>query len=447
MKRQLLPLFTAIATCLPLSAADEKPLSVYSGDGVTVSVYFEDDDSGEIGGEVRLAGAVYPFTAATDESGNAIDGNLIVGGKSQPFTAKIAGKSVTFNTAGKSYGLREGVVPVAPASKTASARSPETMILKRVELRDVTMGGVVAHTMHIPADWNLQGHIEWSNDGTATWQNNFKVTGPNHEKIAAIPTMTFSYTEAQNGSMPPVGTPPPRDLGKWIVGLIQRTNPAVSEVRLLDDRRDAVGEAADLQQQHALGMKTPGMTSENHIIVIGYREAGVAMREEIHAKITRMPAIVNTNIRAQTWLLFTSLIIAAPEADFDRMQPQLLGIAGTRRMAPKWWNQMMQLRGEIMRMKAENINEAIRRRARMYDEMSDAQLAAWKRSDASNSEVQRKRIQGIYEVQDYRDRDGSAVELPFHHKHVFSDGRGNYVLTNDYNSKPGSAYEEIPAAD
>ena len=29
--------------------------------------------------------------------------------------------------------------------------------------------------------------------------------------------------------------------------------------------------------------------------------------------------------------------------------------------------------------------------------------------------------------------------------HVFSDGRGNYVLSNDYNSKPGGDFQEIQA--
>jgi hypothetical protein len=396
-----------------------------------------------------LAEAVHPFTAGMADNEQDLNGSLIVGRQSQPFTAKLSGTSATFTTAGKTYSLKAAenvppAAPVPPADPTPAATG--TMTLKRVALRDITMGGVIANTMLIPADWKLDGHIEWSNDGTATWQNNFKVTGANHEKISAIPAMTFTHTEMQNGQIPPAGTPPPRELGKWIVNLAQKNNQAVSDVKLLGDRRDAAAEAADVQQQQALGMNTRGTNSEIHIVTSGYREQGVQIREEIEAKIALLPPIVNRNIRALTWMLFTSLIIAAPDADFQRLRPQLIAIAGTRRMVPKWWNQMMQLRGEIMRVKAKNINEEIRRRGQMSDQMSDAQFAAWKRSDAQDSEVQRKRLQGIYEVQDYRDLDGNPVELPFHHKHVFSDGQGNYVLTNDYNSKPGSNYEEIQAA-
>lgn len=460
MKQRVLLLFAFATLSLSLrslSAAEEKPLSVYSGDGLSVAVFFEDEESGEIGGEVRQNGSVSPFTGLwTDEV--HLEGNLIVKGKMQPFAATAKGRGVTFVTAGKTYHLKEGAgvraidrsmdksLNIAPTAPPPVA-DLGTMKLKRVAIRDVTMGGVVAHTMLIPTDWKLEGHIEWSTDGSATWQNNFKVSGPHHEQIAAIPTMVFNYAESQDGRMNPIGTPPPRDLGKWVVALIKQKKHAVSEVTLLGDKRDPDAEAAQIAEQLALGVSTPGMITEAHIITLGYLQDGVRMRQEIHSKITRMPPIVNRNIRAQTWLFFTSLILAAPDANFDQLRPQLLAIAGTRRMVPKWWNQMMQVRGEMMRVKAKNINAEIARRGKMYDQISNDQLAAWKRSDAHDSEIQRQRIQGIQEVQDYRDRDGSAVELPFHHKYVFSDGEGNYVLTNDYNTKPGGSFEEIQAAD
>lgn len=464
-----LTVFAALSLSLSsLPAEEEKPLSVYAGDGLSVSVFFEDEESDEIGGEASLNGAVYPFTGLWDEDGIHLEGNLIVNGKMQPFTAKAVGKEVTFVTAGKTYHLKEGAnaqaVARAPSAAPAPAARPTptaapapaatptaasdigTLSLKRVVLHDINMGGVVAHTLLIPSDWKLEGHIEWATDGSHTWQNNFKVSGPQHEQIAAIPTLTFQYTESRGGGMAPIGVPAPRELGKWIVERVKQKNQAVSEVALREDKRDPAAEAALVEKQRAMGVNAPGMTTEIHLVTITYLQDGVRMRQEIQAHKTLIPPLVNQNIWSQTWLLFTPLMISAPEADFERKRPQLLAIAGTRRMVPQWWNQMMQLRSDLLRIKAENINAEIARRGRMYDQMSDDQFAAWKRSDAQDNKTQRQRIQGIYEVQDYQDRDGSAVELPFHHKHVFSDGQGNYVLTNDYNTKPGASFEEIEAA-
>lgn len=441
-----------IAACLhlpwgvPLRA--EEPLHLYSGTEATVKVFFEDDDSGEVGGEITLADESHPFTAMAEDDGS-VEGNLIVNGRSQPFTAVLKGGKLSLTTEGRTYQLAKGRAAAAPAKPAAPAVKPGplpgTLRLKRVELRDVTMGGVVSHRMLIPHDWNLTGHVEWSNDGTATSQFNFKATGPNHEKIALIPSMTFTHTVSKRGGFPPQGTPPPEHPGTWLVGHIRKNNREVADVRLIEDRRDPQAEQSWRQQSAGIGVDLNHISAEIHVIQIAYQKQGVAMREEIKLNYTRYTPLDNINIHSRMWSIFTNGIMAAPEADFARLKPQLMAIAGTLEMEPKWWNQMMQLRGEFLKKKHEDAMAEICRRGRMYDQISDAQFAAWKRWNAQDNEAQRQRIQGIYEVQDYRDVDGRSVELPFHHKHVFSDGQGNYILTNDYNTKPEGNFQEIQA--
>jgi hypothetical protein len=110
---------------------------------------------------------------------------------------------------------------------------------------------------------------------------------------------------------------------------------------------------------------------------------------------------------------------------------------------------MMEVRSEIIAQRHRDNMEAIRRRGQMYDQMSDAQFRLYKQKTSGSTgglhsdAAQDQRIQGIYEVQDYRDRDGSLVELSIHPKHVFSDGQGNLLLTNSYNDRPGTGWEEI----
>ncbi len=444
MKTVTIPLVAVhllLATPLPA----EEPLHVYSGKEMTVKVFFEDEDSGEVGGEILLAGETHPFTGVAEDDGS-VEGNLIIKGRSQPFTATIKGDAVSLTTAGKTYQLGKGRAPDAPAPEAAPAKPvpmPGAMRLKRVELRDVTMGGVVSHRMLIPHDWNLTGHIEWSTDGTATWQFNFRATGPDQQKIARIPAMTFSHTVSKRGGFPPQGTPPPDNLGAWLVGYIRQNNREVGEVRLIEDRVDTKAGQLWREQSAAIGVDLKNISAEIHVVTIAYQKQGVAMREEIGLNYTRYTPLDNINLHSRMWSIFTNGIIAAPEADFARLRPQLMAIAGTLEMDPRWWNQMMQLRGEFLTRKHQDAMAEIRRRGQMYDRISDEQFASWKRWNAQDNEAQRRRVQGIYEVQDYRDVDGSSVELPFHHKHVFSDGQGNYLLTNDYNSKPEGNFQEI----
>lgn len=457
----LLALGVHLLLAAPLRS--EEPLHVYSGQDATVKVFFEDEDSGEVGGEMQLAGETHPFTGIAEDDGS-VEGNLIIKGRSQPFTARIKGDAVSLSTAGKTYQLSKGRAPAKPATPTVPAKpaapsapsakprpapapapgsAPDSLRLKRVELRDITMGGVVSHRMLIPQDWNLSGHIEWSTDGTNCWQFNFKATGPHHEKIAYIPAMTFSHTVSKRGSFPPTGTPPPDNLGAWLVGFIQKNNREVGELRLIEDRRDPQAEQAWREQSAATGVDVRNIGAEIHVITLAYQKQGVPMREQVTLNFTRCSPMDNGYLVSRMWMIFTNGIIAAPEADFARLRPQLLAIAGTLEMEPRWWNQMMQLRSLLIQKKHQDAMAEIRRRGEMYNRISDEQFASWKRWNASDNEAQRQRIQGIYEVQDYRDLNGQSVELPFHHKHVFSDGQGNYLLTNDYNTKPEGNYQEI----
>ncbi len=442
----------------------EEPLHLYSGKDAIVKVFFEDEDSGEVGGEIQLAGETHPFTAVAEDDGS-VEGNLIIKGRSQPFTATLKGDSLSLTSAGRTYQLTKGRAPAMPAAPSTpstpgapakpaapgpavptDAPLPGTLRLKRVELRDITMGGVVSHRMLIPQDWNLSGHVEWSTDGTNTAQFNFKVTGPRHEKIAYIPAMSFSHAVSKSGAFPPTGTPPPDNLGAWLVGFIRQNNREVSDVRLIEDIRDPKAEQAWREQSAATGVDLKNIGAEIHVITLAYQKQGVPMREQITLNFTRCSPMDNGYLISRLWMIFTNGIIAAPEADFARLRPQLMAIAGTLEMEPRWWNQMMQLRSLLIQKKHQDAMAEIRRRGEMYNRISDEQFASWKRWNASDNEAQRQRIQGIYEVQDYRDVDGRSVELPFHHKHVFSDGQGNYLLTNDYNHKPEGNYQEIQSA-
>ena len=444
-----LPMKPWLLSLLLCGIASAAPLYIYSGDGPTVVVLAANEDEDELSGEIRLGNAVHPFTATVREAGDAeiVDGSFTADQVPRKFRATLREDAETVNLVmdGKTYRLAE--VNAIPGSVPAPAAvgDPGSVRLKRISFNDINMGGVLAYTMLVPHDWTQEGHIEWSPADNPYPQSRIKVTGPNNEKVGSTPPLYFSYAETVNGSQAPLGTPPPQDVGQWLVGAVRQSNKDVSEVRLISSRRNLPREEQQRKSMTDAGAKiAAGTVMESRVITIAYVEKGIPMREEINLVYQAIP--MNTQyVRGASWNIFFEVIVAAPEKSFDRLRPQLYAYADSFTPVPQWWNQMMQARQEIINTRADRINEQIRRRGQMYSEMSDRQHAAYMSKMKQDDEAQRQRIQGIYEVQDYRDADGSRVELPFHYKHVFSDGQGNYVLSNT-NEKPGGNFQEIEAA-
>jgi hypothetical protein len=64
---------------------------------------------------------------------------------------------------------------------------------------------------------------------------------------------------------------------------------------------------------------------------------------------------------------------------------------------------------------------------------------------SAGDKAQRQRVNSIYETDDFRDTNGQTVNLPMHYRHVFSDGNGNYVLSNSSDRPTGNWSEIQPA--
>jgi hypothetical protein len=129
----------------------------------------------------------------------------------------------------------------------------------------------------------------------------------------------------------------------------------------------------------------------------------------------------------------------------------LYAAAGGVRPTPQWFVQSQALLAELSRMRADARWAAIRERGRQINQrFSDDEYRRYKEkmassssSDATGDAAQRDRINTIYETDDFRDTTGGIVNLPMHYQHVYSDGKGNYVLTNDSGNKPGELWNAI----
>jgi hypothetical protein len=336
--------------------------------------------------------------------------------------------------------------PLGASSPSGKSGAPAELRLKLHTFRDVTMG-VVSYSVVLPEGWTSSGQTEWSGGELSYPQHNFEINSPAGGRIRFLPAITQTYTEVKPlpgmQPMPPRGMPAPVDFPRWLVEIIPQTNPKVSNVMLIDSRRDQQTEERLAKQQRDAGIQDNGMRREAHVVTIEYDEQNVRRREDLSMLYVRYAPIDNQNIHSQMWSIFTTFIISAPREHFDATKPELYTIAGSLRPTPQWWTQSQAVLVELSRMRMENRIAAVRRRGEMINQMTDDDYARYKKSIAGSDAAQHDRINTIYETEDFRDSDGAIVNLPIHYQHVFSDGKGNFVLSNNSQSKPGELWNEI----
>ncbi len=340
-------------------------------------------------------------------------------------------------------------VPANPAPGRANtAAMPEVMKLKRVEFRDVNMGGVVAYTMIIPQSWKADGRIEWSVGNTPYPQPHIQISSPEGGQLNLVPFLSFMYTEANPipgfAPLPPSGMPVPADIAQWyLTNILSKQRTDAVNIRLVSDKRDTKMEETMRRMSREMGVNDQGNDERIHVMIFSYDKAGVAYREEVRIMYTIMPPYSNQNIRSESWSLMTNLILAAPEQQFDKLYPQFLAAYNTYLATPKWFTQSQLMLMELAQNRIRDFANAMREAAARYDQISQQQQATFNQKMASGEKDQTTRINSVYEVDDYRDVDGSLVKLSFHYKHTYSDGKGNIVQTNDSLQRPGSEYTEI----
>lgn len=328
----------------------------------------------------------------------------------------------------------------APAKATAAKRAG-AIRLKLHSFPDSSMGAPSAYTVILPPQWKAQGNVEWQPVGQALFpQTKFDIRSPQDGRIRFQPPSHFSYMEAPG--MAPQGTPAPANFPRWLVQAISATNRKVSNVKLVSSRRDSRAEASLAAINRSVGGGN-GMTNEVWLIVMDYTEAKVRKRQEAAITYTRFAPYLSQNMNSQMWSMAPSAAISAPINLFPALKAQLSRVANTVRPTPQWHVQSQNLIAEMSRQRSENNWAIIRERGRQIGQASDADYARFKKDMARGDAAQRQRINSINETDDFRDTTGSIVNLPMHYNHVFSDGKGNYVLSNNSGDRPGQQWKQI----
>ncbi|QOV87585.1 hypothetical protein [Humisphaera borealis] len=420
--------FIAVLLALATSAAAQS----FQGDGLTVELSAAGDT---ITGHVTRDGARFPLTAKP-AAGGRMDGTFTANGSSFEFTATRDGDGLVFRTGTKTYRLKAVAAPAA---------IPDTLTFGRVEIRDVHMDNRVSHTMYVPQGWSFKGGVHWS-EGTIVYpQKTIEVVSPDGYAVRFTPALYLGYSEMdpnfamqlkQNGLWDPrqhqerSGIPPPTDIGQFMVGFMQRNNPAISDVRLVDQRRDRDGEEA---MKKAMGDAAP--SGQLHVVNVEYKRNGVAIREEINLQYYASPPVRGPSTLWQ-YMITTDAIVSGPAEGFAAKKPLLYGIAKSLQTVPNWdlcKNNVLvaiqNARHQANMQQIQQWGEAIRKAGQEYSKMSDAQMKSWKEQQKVDDRLQRDRINRIYDLYTVTDTEGNRIVVPLGYPHLYKTNDGKFIAS------------------
>lgn len=485
----------AIWMALALSASSvraDKPAMVLEGDGLKVVITNYTEETGVLRGVIQRQKESWPFEGKEDEddTGDLIRGHFTAGEAKFRFTARqVNDTDFLFVTDNRTYRLKmpaeapppppgvpnpladektppnplgDSNAPPAPVpapsglqpnpqpagNQAAAAFKADSIRLSLHHFPDATMGAPAAYAVLLPEGWQASGHVEWQPVGELLFpQQRFEIRSPRGGKITYVPAVTMAYANAPALGQRQ-GEPAPDNFPQWLTNTLGRATQTISNLQLVDAKRQEHVERQMDENDRATGAIQQGTRREAWLITLEYDEAGIRRRDELTIVFVAYQPFRGLNgFVSQSWAFWTNQIVSAPAASFEKDKPELYAVCQTVRTTPGWFLQSQAIIREASQRRSAEIWETIKKRGQQINNrLSDAEYRAYKNTVNSDA-AQRTRIKTIWETDDFRDTNGEIVNLPMHYKHVFSDGNGKYVLTNNSLDKPGELWTEIQRLD
>lgn len=350
--------------------------------------------------------------------------------------------------------------PVAEDPVEVTTRE-DVMILKKHEFRDPGFGGIVSHRIYLPVDWKGDAGVRWTNttnfahfigsfegpDGASiTYDYNRHLCNSTFKQsldrirmaIAADPT---GYTS--------IAWPPTRRGQIAAEHIVPKLRPGARNIQIVNVHAFPQAEAA-LRQQWApvIQQLQPDHTLDLwvHRVHVTY-EQGDRQWEEY---VQYVSAINKIQHRSQFFNADTGMVdvwsvrtFRAPRGQLAQKFPGMRKIADTLRPTPQWALSYNQLRTEISRIRHQGRMKAIAafgERARLIaktnSQISEMQMASWRKQQAARERIQKATVNSIHEVHDYTSRSGAQIPINHSYSRVFEDPLGNLIMTNDPSYDP-----------
>ncbi|MGI9012855.1 MAG: hypothetical protein ACR2GY_01235 [Phycisphaerales bacterium] len=381
--------------------------------------------------------------------------------------------------------------PSTPAS-SQSGSAKGTVQFEKVTLRDPSLDNMESHTFLKPKGWQVQGGPVWDAMRYKDFVHmNLRVSAGDGREFSIYPGAYYQdgngYELAiRGGTMSPEQMPRPGDaaggftymplpnsIADYVTNILmpmnrpQAQNVRVVKVTELPELKQQIEKkyapVVQFQQQSDAQIQQGGgrtQTQWNFIaekVHIAYQENGQAFEEEVWVTGTVMQR--NVDLMSDGFVMYTvdwqisdPRGVRAPAGQLDQARPMLETVSLSLQNNPRYSAMIMEIQNkqhaaemESLRKQSATTMEAIKQRgeiARRDRETAWANHQAAVQEQESNQEYMNRRILNyLTDVEDFKDTDGSSVNLPGTYFHTYSDGKGNYIQSSESNFDPNRDLE------
>lgn len=467
-------------------APQELPL-VYVGDGLTVKVLTIDSRTGEVEGMITLNGAgALPFKLKLELSSAGLEvgkGEVREGRRTRRLRSKeVSDDSVQITYRAKRYlvKLKAGKDKVKDTARTEAATGPatgprpklSTVKLRQHTFKDKAMSGMASHTILVPNGWKAEGGAFWA---PRQWfkvmpSQDIRVIGPDGTLVSIEPSfmakdftpppglgMQKSPTGSVDGGFPVI--PWPAELGQWRRWLsqdvIKTAFPKAKSIQVKDamvmpELTAAARQAyAPIKRMLESNNGMGGMRATADCQVLGFHSTytieGTSFEE------LRLVSLISTTNegpyvgKTVLWSVDRAITYRAPEGTLEENMGLLKAIADSVRMTDKWFSMRADLHAKIMKISrqiaVDNMNAARKRSeilAQSSRDLNRISMEGYRNRQAVQGGIQERIIHSIRGTEVYSVPGTSeSVQLPSSYENVYTNGQGEFLLTNDSLFQPG----------
>ena len=374
--------------------------------------------------------------------------------------------------------------PVASGTPRPDARPPTpsgqpagTLRLRQHTLVDKGMGNMPSHKILVPAGWKVEGGGWWAGQGyySVLPSHDVTVTSPEGVEVELSPEIGFKHFQANPNSgfnLPPQQTGQadggypvmempegPEGWRQWLLqtGMPQAypdaTNVQVRDIGIVQELQPVMQQLVGPLQQNAAQQnqmnQQMGMPGGNfadgafYAVNLTFERDGRRWEQLTLVGVYWLGSTMEYG-RQLWWGMLPGRTFTVPEGKLATYLPTLVAVADSLQTTPQWAQMKHEHAAKLAgisakgaRDRAEIARKGMENVRRINQETSDIIAGGYDAN--SGMSAQRKFVNSIHEVDDYADpTSGNTVQLPSGYESVYSNSRGEYLLTNDVLNDPNT---------
>lgn len=356
---------------------------------------------------------------------------------------------------------------VAAEQKPPSTEGKDYVVLERRRFLDEQGFDrpVEAYSVLCPRDWKSEGGVQWKGVGACRGEivsTAFKLTSPDGRiTFEQLPTRSFSYASdpmmmqammagAREGGCA-IAAPFAADA--YIESFARQDLGATASEIVPDEVHMAMARQMD-EQANAIARQYGANSEQTTTFSKGRLSWPDGTQGLIEVGVTNFvdqrPDLMNGGVSTfSTTGVFYTVIMrfqAARKEEAERMRALF---TSSHRMNPVWKKAKEDFLTQLGNVEHAGRMERIRlmgEQAQAYakaqSDAGDQRMRDWEQEQARSDQQHEQFVKTIREVETWNDGSNGRVELTSGYDHAWSRGDGSYVLTNDPNFDPGTAFQE-----